>query len=47
MRDLVRLAATANRSGAFEHDVRVALGNLEETGEIWLTRYDEALIGRR
>jgi SAM-dependent methyltransferase len=41
------LTRLGNRREAFEREVRAELGNLDAIGEIWETRRDEALIGRR
>jgi hypothetical protein len=41
------LTRLRDRREAFEREVRVALNRLDEIGEIWVTRRDEALIGRR
>jgi hypothetical protein len=41
------LTRLAKRREAFEREVRAALGSLAELGEVWVTRRDEALIGRR
>lgn len=41
------LARLGNRRERFEQDVRAALADLKDIGEITLTRRDQALIGRR
>jgi SAM-dependent methyltransferase len=41
------LTRLGDRREAFEHEIRVELDNLDAVGEIWETRRDEALIGRR
>ena len=41
------LARLGNRRERFEDDIRAALPDLEDIGEITLTRRDVALIGRR
>jgi len=41
------LTRLGGRREAFEREVRVELGGLDEIGEIWVTQRDEALIGLR
>ena len=41
------LTRLGDRRAAFERDVRATLGDLNTLGDIWETRSDEALIGRR
>jgi SAM-dependent methyltransferase len=41
------LTRLGDRRAAFEHEVRATLGDLSAIGDVWETRRDEALIGRR